>query len=348
MFERIKNRINRELAAFSRQIDRLYSLKKISPLLSEHIKEFILRDGKRIRPALFVFGYLGFARKKARGLYRSALAIELLHDFMLVHDDIIDKSDKRRNKPSMHKIFNTYLKRYKDIKFNGQDLSIVAGDVLYAMAIKTFLSIEEKLERKEKALQKFAEAALYTGAGEFIELINSAQSIERIKKEEICKIYDCKTARYTFAAPLSTGAILGGAPRLQVDKLFKFGIYLGRAFQIQDDILGIFGEEKKTGKPALSDLQEAKKTLLIWQAYNNSNSIVKSTIKKMLKKKKIGRPDLLKMRKIIKASGALAYAEKEITLLTRQAQKQLLSSAMREKYKTLLLRWPEKLFNVTP
>lgn len=348
MFERIKNKINRELAGFSRQVDKLYSLKKISPLLSERIKEFILRDGKRIRPALFVFGYLGFAERKAPGLYRSALAIELLHDFMLVHDDIIDKSDKRRNKPSMHVMFNIYLNRYKNIKFNGQDLSIVAGDVIYAMAIKAFLSIKESPERKERALQKFIETALYTGAGEFIELINTACGIEKIKKEDIYKIYDYKTAHYTFATPLSTGAILGGASEAQINKLFKFGIYLGRAFQIQDDILGIFSEEKKIGKPVLSDLQEAKKTLLIWHAYRNSDRVNQSIIKQVLRKKKICRPDLIRMRRLIKQSGALDYAKKEITRLARLAQEQIRSSSMREKYKSPLLRWPEKLFNITP
>src|SRR4030042_1469006 len=97
-------------------------------------------------------GYLGVSRKAASGLYRSALSIELLHDFMLVHDDIIDKSDTRRGKPSLHQGFKNYLSGYKTNKFTGEDLALVAGDVMYAMGINAFLSIRENKERKEKAL----------------------------------------------------------------------------------------------------------------------------------------------------------------------------------------------------
>ena len=102
MFLKIKIRVEKELSAYARSIDKVYSLNKLSPILFKSIKEFILRDGKRIRPVLFCIGYLGFSKRTPRGLWRSALSLELLHDFMLVHDDIIDKSDMRRGKPSMH------------------------------------------------------------------------------------------------------------------------------------------------------------------------------------------------------------------------------------------------------
>ena len=114
---------------------------------------------------MFVVGYLGFAKKPARNLYASALAIELLHDFMLVHDDIIDKSDTRRGKPSLHQVLNHYLKDPPEaIKFNGQDLAIVLGDIVYALAIHAFLSIKENPQRKDQALRKLIEATVYTAS----------------------------------------------------------------------------------------------------------------------------------------------------------------------------------------
>ncbi|MFH1441713.1 MAG: polyprenyl synthetase family protein [Candidatus Omnitrophota bacterium] len=345
MLNEIKNKIDKELKILSKNIDRIYSLNKISPLLSRNIKEFILRDGKRARPILFIIGYLGFSKKPASGLFKSALSIELLHDFMLIHDDIIDKSDTRRGKPSMHKIFNTHLEKFKNIKFNGQDLSIVAGDVLYAIAIDTFISIKENPSRKEKALKKFIEAAIYTGSGEFIELLYGTKNIDEITKEDIYKIYTYKTAHYTFACPLSIGAILAGTGQFQIDLICKYGSCLGKAFQIKDDILGMFAQESETGKSPLVDLQEAKKTILVWYAYKHSNSKNKKIIKNIFSKEKITALDLSKMREIITHSGALKFAETEIISLTNKALAMINSSRMKKAYKDFLYAYSKKILD---
>ncbi|MFH1363378.1 MAG: polyprenyl synthetase family protein [Candidatus Omnitrophota bacterium] len=346
MFAVIKNRVELELKKFPENIDKTYHLRKISPLLFKSIKDFILRDGKRIRPILFVAGYLGFSKKPAAGIYQSALSIELLHDFMLIHDDIIDKSAVRRGKPSMHKLFDAHIKHQKNIKFNGADLAIVVGDVIYAIAIKAFLTVKEKPARKELALKKFIEAALHTGAGEFIELLTSLKDIQSVSKNDIYKIYDYKTACYTFSTPLASGAILAGAKSQEADKLFQYGIYLGRAFQIKDDILGMFASQAKIGKSTLSDLQEAKKTLLVWQAYNFSGKKGKIVIKKMLKKNKVTGSDLLTMRQIILETGSLDYAQKEIFSMVEKSKKIIKSSSINKKYKNFLLEYPNRLLKI--
>ncbi|NQT28337.1 MAG: polyprenyl synthetase family protein, partial [Candidatus Omnitrophica bacterium] len=215
MFYQIKKKINSQLSQFLQNANKIYSLGRISPLLLKSITNFILRDGKRIRPALFIIGYEGFSKTRAPGLYQSALSVELLHDFFLIHDDIIDKSDTRRGKPSLHKVFDKFLAKHKNIKFNGQDLAIVAADIVYALAIKAFLSIKEESQRKEKALQKFIKSAVHTGCGEFIELLSGIKKIGEVNKKDIYKIYDYKTAHYTFASPLSMGAILAGAKQAE-------------------------------------------------------------------------------------------------------------------------------------
>jgi len=345
MFDKLKNKIEAELLKFSDEIKKGYCLQEISPLLFQCVKEFILRKGKRVRPVLFSAGYLGFAAKPAAGLYKSALSMELLHDFMLIHDDIIDKSPLRRGKPSMHSMLDAHLKKYKNVKFSGQDLAIVTADVIYAIAVKAFLSIKERADRKEKALKNFVEAAMYTGSGEFIELMSGVKSIKRISKKDIYKIYDYKTSRYTFSTPLTAGATLGAAPQKEVDKLFKFGIYLGRAFQIKDDILGMFGDEAKIGKSTLCDLQEAKKTLLIYQAYKNSQDKDKLAIRKLFTKKTITQQDLLKARKIIENSGALDYAKKEISRLKKTAKSLMKNSKIKKEYKNLLMQYSDSILN---
>ncbi len=346
MISKIKDKIEQELINYIRGINKLYSLSKISPLLSGTINNFISRKGKRVRPVLFVTGYLGFAKKTSPGLYRSAVSLELLHDFMLVHDDIIDKSATRRGKPSMHEMLNMRLKNYKNIKFDGQDLAIVAGDVMYAMALEAFLSIKENLERKELALKKLIEAAFYTGSGEFIELLLGAKKIDEITKNDIYRIYDLKTANYTFATPLSMGAILGGADKKQIKALFDFGIYLGRAFQIKDDIIGLFGKERKIGKSNLTDLQEAKKTILVWYAYNKSNRKDKLTIKRIFAKDAVGKIDLINMRKIVLESGALACAGREINSLIDKANTLHSRFKMYPGYKDALIAYSKEMLKI--
>jgi len=343
MFYQIKKKIDSQLSQFLKNANKSYSLKTISPLLFKGITDFILRDGKRIRPALFIIGYEGFSKKKSPGLYQSALSVELLHDFFLIHDDIIDKSDTRRGKLSLHKVFDEFLPKHKNIKFNGQDLAIVAADIIYALAIEAFLSIKEDSQRKEKALQRFIKSAVHTGCGEFIELLSGMKKVEEVDKKDIYKIYDYKTAHYTFASPLSMGAILAGAKQAEINKLSEFSLYLGRAFQIRDDILSMFFDEKKIGKSALSDLQESKKTLLIWYAYNHTDKKNKSLIKSILNKKEVTKVDLLKVRKIVKESGALDYAQGEIYNLTRSAKTIISAIKMRVKYKNLLSWYAEGL-----
>jgi len=346
MFLRIKNRVEKELTAYSRSIDRLYSLNKLSPILFKSIKEFICRDGKRVRPILFCIGYQGFSSKTPSELYRSALSLELLHDFMLVHDDIIDNSDTRRGKPSLHILLDRYLQKQKTAKFDGQDLAIVTGDVLYAMALDAFLAVKENPLRKEAAFKKLISAALYTGSGEFIELLLGIKPLEKVTQKDIYKIYDYKTANYTFASPLSMGAVLGGAKPRQVDKLFSYGIMLGRAFQIQDDIIGAFSEEKESGKSSFADIKEAKRTLLVWYAFKKSDKNGRRMIKEIMLARSFNKNHLYKMREIIKNTGALTYAQNQIEYLFLQAENEIAQLQMRQPYKQALSSFSRQILKL--
>ncbi|MDD5464960.1 MAG: polyprenyl synthetase family protein [Candidatus Omnitrophica bacterium] len=346
MFLKIKNRIEKELRVYTRSIDQLYTLNKLSPILFKSIKEFILRDGKRVRPILFCIGYLGFSKKNPLSLYRSALSLELLHDFMLVHDDIIDKSSMRRGKPSMHTRLKKYLSGNKKVKFSGEDLAIVAGDVIYAMALDAFLAVKEDPKRKEAALEKLIRAALYTGSGEFIELLLGIKPIEKVTREDIYKIYDYKTANYTFASPLAMGATLAGAKTSQIKKLYSYGMLLGRAFQIKDDIIGTFGEEKETGKSNITDIKEAKRTLLIWYAFAKSGRKEKLAIKRIMGGKSVKESGFIKIREIIVKTGALAYAQNQIKYLSVKAANQIDGLKMDKRYKQALVDFSQKILKV--
>lgn len=343
MFNKIKIKLDSILPKYIDKINRSFSLCGISPLLYESIRDFVLRSGKRLRPTLFILGYLCFDKKLPKGIYESALSLELLHDFMLVHDDIIDKSDLRRSKPSMHALLNSYLKSHPQVKFNGQDLAIVLGDVMYALALHSFLTVESPLPRKEKSLKRLIEAALYAGSGEFVELTFGLKPIDDISLKDIYTIYDLKTAYYSFACPLTMGALLAGAKEKEVEKLFQYGACMGRAFQIKDDILGMFESEKNIGKSSLTDLKEAKKTILIWYAYKNSDFKIKRKISRLMTKKDVVLSDLRQMRKIVVQSKALEYAKKQIQILSSKAQNILLKTKISTPYKSMLHHYCQDL-----
>lgn len=321
MRNKIKKRIESEIGRFLKKLNKKPYLNAAPPAIFYHIKKILLQKGKRLRPSLFIISYLGFAKKAARGLYTSALSTELLHNFILIHDDIIDGSEYRRGQASIHNMLAGYLAGYKHAKCTGRDLAIILGDVMYALGIEAFLTIDENAVLKERALKKLIETAVYTGSGEFLELVAANEDIGSATKEDIYKIYDLKTGIYSFAAPLEIGAILGRAKDDDINKLYACGINLGRAFQIRDDISDIVAVGRDFGKWCLDDLREAKRTILVWHAFNNTNKKTASNLKKIMAKDAPARSDLLTARRIILDSGALEYAEKEIVYFVKQAAK---------------------------
>jgi geranylgeranyl diphosphate synthase type I len=246
----------------------------------------------------------------------------------------------------LHKLLDNYLKGYTELKFNGSDLAIVIGDIIYAMSIDTFLAIGEKPQNKLRALKKFVEVAIYTGGGEYVELMAGLKDIDQVSRRDIYKIYDFKTAYYTFCSPLIVGAILAGAAQSQIDKLNSYGINLGRAFQIQDDILDMFGTEKEIGKSCLTDIKEGKKTLVLWNAYRKAGKKSRETIKKCFCSSRLAQKDLLAIRKIVTETGALEQTKQEVRSLARKARDIALTLEIKPAFKKLLASFPDQVIKI--
>ncbi|MBN1521371.1 MAG: polyprenyl synthetase family protein [Candidatus Aureabacteria bacterium] len=344
MLQEIKNKINRSLHRILQNLDKTYGLRRISPFLFKNLKQFITRDGKRLRPVLFSLSYLGFSKKPAHHYMTCALSLELLHDFIIIHDDIIDKAGLRRGKPSLHIIFEKYLSMFRHAKFNGKDFSLIAGDLMYSLGLRCFLSIEEHPLRKQKALFRLVDGAIRTGSGQLAELLLSLKPLDSVKKKDIYRVYDLKTAYYTFYLPLVLGAILSG--QKVTPSMEKCGLMLGRAFQIKDDIIDIFGKENKTGKSSLSDIRESKRTLLVWSAYRQSSAASRKSITKILCKEKPDKKDLEKIKDIIVSSGSLEKAKKEIIDFRKQAKKLIRSFRMKKEIKGTLSLYCEELLRI--
>ena len=347
MIEQIRRNIDASLASFLNTVKKEYKLHLVSPLLFESIREFTLREGKRIRPLLLILTYKGYApagKKIARKLYNASTCMEFLHNFMLIHDDIIDRSDLRRGKPTLHKILARTVKTADADKL-GIDLGIIAGDIVYALAIDAFLSIDAPLERKERALKYFIQTAAFTAMGEFIDTVHGVSAIHDVREKDVFLNYTLKTARYTFDCPMVTGAILAGADEREIKKLSGLGLCIGQAFQIQDDIIGIYGTEEKIGKSILSDLAESKKTLLVCHANRVLKGKAKTEFLKIFGKPKKNLRDLEAVKKIFVGAGSLDYALNAVAVRLQKSQNILTGLNMHPQYKNLIGASLLKLFS---
>jgi len=345
--DQIRKNIDLSLASFLDTVKKDYKLHLVSPLLFESIREFTLREGKRLRPLLLILTYKGYApesKRISRRLYNASTCMEFLHNFMLIHDDIIDRSDLRRGKPTLHKILNHTVKS-KDPDKLGIDLGIIAGDIVYALAIDAFLSIDEPSERKEQALKYFIQTAAFTAMGEFIDTVSGVKRLEDVDEEEVFLNYTLKTARYTFDCPMVTGAILAGADKKEIKKISRFGILIGQAFQIQDDIIGIFETEDNIGKSILSDLAEGKKTLLVTHAFSVLKGAPRAKFLKIFSQETKTLTDLEIVKKIFVKSDSLNYALKAINSRLKESQRIMNGLKMNDKYRQLLNASLLKLFS---
>ena len=347
MIEQIRKNIDKSLSSFLDTVKKDYKLHLVSPILFKSIREFTLRKGKRLRPLLLILTYKGYApasKKISRKLYNASTCMEFLHNFMLIHDDIIDRSKLRRGKPTMHKTLEGTVQTLDPEKL-GIDLGIIAGDIVYALAIDAFLSIDEPSQRKERALKYFIQTAAFTAMGEFIDTVSGVKPVKDVDEQEVFLNYTLKTARYTFDCPMVTGAILAGAKDKEIKKISRFGILIGQAFQVQDDIIGTFETQANIGKSVLTDLAENKKTLLVTHAFSVLRGKAKKEFLAIFAKKSKTLKNLEAIKKIFVKTKSLDYALEAIRTRLDEAQKILNSLGINEEYRGLLENSLLKLFN---
>lgn len=346
MIEQLRRKIDESLAEFLEKVRKEYKLHLVHPILFESIKDFTLREGKRIRPLLLLLCYKSYQPKGplSKSFFNAATCMEFLHNFMLIHDDIIDRSDLRRGKPTLHRLLEKATQTPQQEKL-GIDLSIIAGDIVYALAIDAFLAIKVSSIRKEKALKYFIQTAAFTAMGEFIDILHGVEPIEKVQEKDVYLNYTLKTARYTFECPMVIGAILAGASQQEINRLSQLGLNIGQAFQIQDDILGIFDSEKNIGKSILSDIAESKKTLLVCHAFSKLSGRDKTTFLNHFNKPKKSYDDLLAIRQIFIKTGSLSYCLDAIQQRLDKSQKIFKTLTMDKSYRQIIEHSLLKLFN---
>ncbi|MFM8192142.1 MAG: polyprenyl synthetase family protein [Actinomycetota bacterium] len=308
---------------------------ELQPVASA-MSEFITDGGKRFRPIFAYLGYLGTGAAPRHEIVRACTALELVHVCALIHDDVMDGSDTRRNKPAIHKLFQSL---HDDQSYEGNSerfglaSAILLGDLALVWADR--LLVESGISREEfiSAQEVFSDMRDELMAGQYLDVLEGALATTSVERS--LKVARFKSGKYSIERPLHFGAALAGKPDFN-EVYSRFGLPLGEAFQLRDDLLGVFGDPRITGKPAGDDIREGKRTVLIAITMENADQSQRNTMTSALGNSQLSEDDVAQVQEIIVKTGARDDVEKLITDLTQESISALRQSPIDEKIRSVL------------
>jgi len=317
------------LARFFEENAERYAYGDLFEPLYLDMTEFVTRRGKRIRPMLLLGSYRVFGGERPfedNSLLRSALSLELLHAFILIHDDVIDQSERRRRLPTFHKLVEERLGKSEGAARVGENVAMVVGDILFAMAVDTLRSTDFPAHLRDAALSHFLRYISDTGAGEIYDILLGTRDIARVKEEDISRMYTLKTTRYTFEAPLVLGALLAGVDEDHLRELAELIEPIGLAFQIQNDLIE-YSQFKGVDRLRQTDILEGKKTLLLRAAYDNLVELDRSFLQLCLSTRTSNDASVSKIEQLIDKSGAVGLLTRQMEALFQKSEVALQNSS---------------------
>ena len=286
-----------------------------------------------------------------------AASLEMFHAAALVHDDLLDQSDTRRGAPSIHKRFESL---HKEKQWAGAPErfgvagSVLVGDLMLGWSSEIFgnaLLHSPNREIESACRDEFSLMRVEVMAGQYLDVLEENAAATRPVKEGVGraeKVILYKTAKYSIEAPLRIGAAFAGADQSTLNVFTQFGIPLGIAFQLRDDILGVFGDPSVTGKPAGDDLREGKRTVLVAltkEALTEQAPSMADSFEELLTSRELDAQQIAFMQKLIQESGALEKTERMITELADRSLDSLESSSLEETAKSALKSLALKVIN---
>ncbi|MGH3787029.1 MAG: polyprenyl synthetase family protein [Pseudonocardiaceae bacterium] len=332
--------VHRELAAFlDTKRDEAAQIDPQFVAVVDTLSDFVLGPGKRLRPTFAWWGWRGAGGSlidpQAQAVLRAVSALELIHACALVHDDLIDDSVTRRGAPTVHVDFAV---RHRTAGWLGiperfgAATAILLGDIALAWADDMLRGAElwpDQLARAQTVWQAMRTEVL---AGQYLDILTQASGDET--PEAALRIDRYKTAAYTVERPLHLGAAIAGADPALVQAYRRFGADIGIAFQLRDDLLGMFGDPRITGKPAGDDLREGKRTLLLACGLRAADEKRQTGTADLLRGA-IGNPHaddhtVTQVRELLIELGAVAEVERRITTLTNSALGSLCTADLAE------------------
>jgi geranylgeranyl diphosphate synthase type I len=287
------------------------------------LEDFVLSGGKRLRPVFAYWGWRAVATQEPDpDVLLLFSALELLHASALVHDDVIDASATRRGRPTTHRHFAALHREHNwrgSSEQFGISAAILVGDVAHAWADDLVLRAALSPDARQRVQRVWADIRTEVLGGQYLDIVAEASAADSIESAMTVATY--KTACYTVTRPLQLGAA-AAADRPDAAAAFgQFGTDLGVAFQLRDDVLGVFGDPAVTGKPSGDDLRSGKRTVLVAEAMelaDNSDPLAARLLRSSIGTR-LTDAQVRELRGVIEAVGALAAAEHRIATLTQRA-----------------------------
>lgn len=268
------------------------------------VRRFVLADGKRLRPMFCYWGWRGAGQPDGQPIVAAAAALELFHAFALIHDDIMDGSSLRRGQPTVHRHFADLHTRHswkgEAVRY-GHSAALLCGDLCAAWADHMFHESGLPIEWIHRGYRLFTVMRTEVIAGQYLDLVSGVGDGSVAGALTVIRM---KAARYTVTRPLQIGAGLAGATAHLQAALQAFGDPLGDAFQLRDDVLGVFGDPAVTGKPVIDDLREGKPTVMVAMARDHADRAQGARIRELFGNPALDDAGAEELRAIIEATGA--------------------------------------------
>jgi geranylgeranyl diphosphate synthase, type I len=324
--EGLRARVDRALAALlDRELAALDFLGDDAAPVVDSLSQFVLEAGKRLRPAFVWWGYRGAGGRpegpEAEATIRAACSVELLHACALIHDDIMDGSDVRRGRPAVHVGFAELHRRLGwrgDPAAFGEGAAVLMGDLAFTWADVALAEAGLPERRLAAALRVFNRLRSELMGGQYLDLVEASRGSPA--EPAVRRVLVYKSGKYSIERPLHLGhAIAAGAAPL-ADAYSAYGLPLGEAFQLRDDVLGVFGAPEVTGKPAGDDLREGKETYLVLLTRRLAGDGGRQLLEGALGNPKLAEEGVAELRRVIAGCGALAETEARIDQLLGEAK----------------------------
>ncbi|SOC51634.1 polyprenyl synthetase family protein [Ornithinimicrobium cerasi] len=294
----------------------------------------LLSGGKRLRAAFLYWGWRACGGADDEAAVRAGSAMEIFQASALLHDDVMDNSDLRRGRPTAHRAFAAEHERRGwngDPERFGHAAAILAGDLCLSWTDEVFSTSGLPVEALRRARPQFDRMRTQLMGGQYLDVLEGAQGwadlgyAERVERSRVVIRY--KSAQYSVGHPLLIGARAAGADEGTVAALTTYGLALGEAFQLRDDVLGVFGDPEHTGKPAGDDLREGKHTALIAHALELADPEGSELVSASLGDPDLDATTVETCRQVLAGSGALAATEQMIEAGATAAREALAGTA---------------------
>jgi geranylgeranyl diphosphate synthase, type I len=312
------------------------------------LEEFALRGGKRFRAQMVLAGFHLVSGRVPTPALPAAAAMEHFQSWMLIHDDIIDHSEQRRGGPTVHRALE---ERHRasgllgDSKGYGLGLGITLGDLEEPFTVGGLLASPVSAPRILAAVAEYRRMCRWTALGQLLDIANGARPIAAVREREVMLVHRLKSAVYTVAAPLRIGAMLAGGSQGLLEELERFGLEIGTAFQLRDDVLGAGFDAGEAGKSA-NDLVEGKRTLLLVHAFARGSPADRAALQAVVGHRSASAADVAEAREVLRRTGSLEYSEATIERLGRRAFARIRGSrSIPPAGRTLLLEIGERLIH---